>query len=225
MLLYYIRNALEISQFILISSVNEIYELNISKLIKIISFVFSILMIVLYFIILGIVNYLIFSLYKLNEKSHNKLEEFFSWIQESKKARFYVTMLLLRRLIFVTLLLTLASVPSRQLIGVLIVIQFVYGAYIVCARPYKEAKTNFIEILNEIYFSLFLVTLGILNTEDEWNSLKTNIYVWILASNSMAVFIIIFGRIMINYYIVSFINNLVVKIKNKWQKTQVNIKS
>ena len=191
---YYIRNALEISQFILISSINEIYQFKTSETLRLASFIYAILMIIWYIFILGISNYLIFSLYKLNEEGHNKLGELFIWLQDNKKSRFYLTMLLLRRLIFVSLLITLSSIQSKQLIGILMFLQLVYIAYVLIVRPYKEAKSNLIEIINEIYFSLFLVTLMIFNKENEWSTLTTNIYVWILVSNSLVVFLIVLSK-------------------------------
>ena len=138
-----------------------------------------------------------------------------------KKSRFYVTMLLLRRIIFVTLLITLSSISSRNLIGILIFFQFIYGIYIIFIRPFKEAKGNLIEILNEAYFSLFLVTLMIFNTQNEWNSFKINIYIWILASNSLFVFLIIFSKMKFYINIVCLIKTMIKWCKNKWQKNKV----
>ena len=220
---YYIRNILEISQFILISSVFEIYGLNTSEFSRLVSFIFAILMVICYCSILGFVNYLIFSNYEIDEDKHNKLEEFFVWLQENKKSRFYVTMLLLRRLLYVTLLITLTSLSSKILIGIMILLQFIYWTYIVFIRPYKDTKSNIIEILNEAYFSVFLVTLMILNTQSEWSTLKTNIYVWILVSNSMVVFLIIFGKSKANFSIVYTIKSLIIWLRSKWQKNSVRI--
>ena len=220
---YYIRNALEISQFILISSVNEIHESNTSETLRLTSFIFAIIMVISYFAILGIINYLIFTNYKIDENAHNKLEEFFGWLQENKKSRFYVTMLLLRRLLFVTLLITLTSISSRQLIGILMFLQFVYGAYVVYIRPYKDTKSNIIEIINEVYFSLFLVTLMILNTEDVWTTFRTNIYVWILVSNSLIVFLIVFSKSLANFSIVYSIKTFISWLKSKCEKSSVRI--
>ena len=74
---YYIRNAFEISQYVLISSIYEIYEFNPDEILRIISFIIAIIMILLYISILLLVNYLIFSFYDQNESNHNKLGEFF----------------------------------------------------------------------------------------------------------------------------------------------------
>ena len=74
---YFIRNGLEMSQFILISSVNEIYQWNTTDSYRLFSFVFSISMILIFVLVVILVLYLTFSTYRLNEREHNLLEEFF----------------------------------------------------------------------------------------------------------------------------------------------------
>ena len=81
---YYIRNSLEISQFILISSIYEISEHNTNENLRLISFIFAILMVLWYISILIFSNYLIFSRYELKEEKHNKFGEFFCDLKESK---------------------------------------------------------------------------------------------------------------------------------------------
>ena len=191
---YYIRNSLEISQFLLISSVNEINQHSTGEFLRLASFVFAILMVFFYVSVLLVVNYLIFSLYEMDESKHNKIGEFFWDIKDNKKSRFYVTMLLLRRLVFVTLLVTITSVSSRSLIGTLIFLQFLYGGYIAFSRPYREAKGNFIEIMNEVYFTLFLSTFMAFNYEDDWTSFKTSVYIWVHVSNFVMVFLIVLSK-------------------------------
>ena len=197
---YYIRNYLEISQFILISSFYEIYVFNTIGPQRIVSLIFAVSMILLYLFILGIINYLIFSFYEVENDKHNKLEEFFWCLQWNRISRFSVILLLLRRFIFVAILITVVSIPSRALIGIMMFFQFPYFAWTIFSRPYKTKKENVIEIINEWYFTLFVIILMIFNTQDEWNSLKTNIWVWVLASNSMVVFIIVLGKKFLLFY-------------------------
>ena len=83
---YFIRNGLEMSQFILISSVNEIYQWNITDCYRLLSFVFSTSMILLFLLIVILILYLTFSAYRLNEKEHNLLEEFF--LEEYNKIKY-----------------------------------------------------------------------------------------------------------------------------------------
>ena len=194
---YFIRNALEMSQFILITSINEVNEWNTSYSYRLISFAFSILMILIFILMIILVLYLTFSSHRLNESEHNKFEEFFRGLQQNKKHKLYVTLLLFRRLGFITFLITCIFIPSRILIITLALFQLIYIAILTYLRPYEATKGNIIEILNETYFGLLILLLAIINTEDEWNSVKTITYMWILASNTFVVFIIVFGKLII----------------------------
>ena len=191
---YFIRNWLEMSQFIIISSVNEIYQWDTTDSKRLISFIFSIIMILIFLLVVILVLYLTFSTYRLNEGEHNLLEEFFIGIQQNKRHKFYVALLLLRRFLFVILLITWLFMSSRVLIIVLSLIQFFYISSLIYLRPYEEAKDNLIEILNEIYFGLLALFLAIVNIEDQWNSTKTNTYMWVLVSNPFVVLVIVSGK-------------------------------
>ena len=191
---YYIRIGLQMSQFILISSVYEIYLWDTSDVYRLLSFLFSISMILIFVLVVLFVLYLTFSTYRLNEREHNLLEEFFRGIQQNKRHKFYVTLLLLRRFWFIILLITWLFISSRDLTIVLSLIQVVYILNLSYLRPYWETKGNLIEILNEIYFGFLVLFLTIVNTEDEWNSIKTKIYMWVLVSNSFVVLVIVLGK-------------------------------
>ena len=191
---YFIRNTLELSQFILISSINEIYESNTKDSYRLISFVFSILIVLIFVLMIGLIQYLTFSSYSLNENEHNKLEEFFRGLQFDGKHKFYTTVLLLRRLIFIVLLITWTSISSRALIVIISLIQVGYVIYLSYIRPYKNLKENLIEILNEFYFLFLIVYLIPINTENEWSTLKENIYLYVLVSNTLVIFMIVLGK-------------------------------
>ena len=191
---FYIRNALEMSQFILISSTNEIFNYNIANLKRLISFIYTSLVIGIYIFLFVLIQYLIFSSYRLNENQQNRLGEFFSGLKRNKKSRFYVTLLLLRRFSFISLVILLSSIPSRAIIGILFAIQLVYMGCIMYLRPYKEIKWNIIEILNEIYFSSFIWIFLLFNKESDWDSIKTQIWMWMLASNTFASFLIVVSK-------------------------------
>ena len=191
---FYIRNVLEMSQFILISSTNEIFYCNISSHMRLISFIYAILVIGAYIFLFVLIQYLTFSSYRLNENQHNKLGEFFSGLKEDKKSRFYVTLLLLRRFTFILLIILLSSIPSRAIIGILLAIQLVYMGCIMYLRPYKEVKGNIIEILNEIYFFSLIWIFLVFNEESNWSSIKTQIWMWLLTSNTLFSFLIVVSK-------------------------------
>ena len=187
---YFIRNFLQISQFILISSIYEVQDCNTSDSYRLISFAFSILMILTFVLVVWLILYLIFSSYEIVRKSHNKLEEFFRGVQHTKKHRFYIILLLLRRITFIALLVIITWIHSRVLVIFLSIIQTIYTIQLSYVRPFQETKENFIEILNEVYFSFLIIFLAFTNTEDEWNSVKTSIYMWVLVSNTLVTFLI-----------------------------------
>ena len=219
---YFIRTILESSQFILISSIYEISKRNTTSFYRSISFSFSILAIVLYAIVIIILQYLTFSSYKLIKGKHNMLEEFFRGLKVNRKHRFYSTMHFLRRALFVLLLITWTSVHSKVLIAILSCVQSAYVIYLSWVRPYVEVKGNLIEILNEIYYGVLLAALFILNTESDWTSLKTSIYMWTLVSNTLVVFIIVIGKQFINYHIVFPTVSIGKWISKRWSGEQVS---
>ena len=116
---FYIRNILEISQFVLVSSSYELYKGNLSNSQRILSFWVSMLMIATFSILALFILYLSQSSYIIDETKHNKLGEFFSGIKQHKIFKIYTGVLLIRREVFVIILITLESINSRILIGII----------------------------------------------------------------------------------------------------------
>ena len=195
---YFIRNAFEMSQFLLISTINEIYDGNTNDSYRSISFGISIIIIILlYVLMLFFVILLIVSSYKINELEHNKLEEVFRGLQQNKKRRCYVVMNFLRRVLFILLLIILSSNSLLTLIITLSVAQVIYIIWLASLRSYEETKWNLIEILNEIYFGTLILFLVFINTENDWSPVLTKVYMWTIASNTFATFVIVIGIIYI----------------------------
>ena len=140
------------------------------------------------------VFWLSFSSYKIYEEKHSKLEEIFNGLKMQKSSKLYVSTLLIRRALFVVLLITLTSIQSWLLISILSLFQFWYLVYIIILRPFKSIKDNIIEISNELYFSILLSSLTFLNSETDWNSSITNIYMWVIGSNGFIIFFVITGK-------------------------------
>ena len=173
---------------------NEISNFDTSKTLKIISLIFAIFVLMACFILIGFVSYLSLSSYEAVEDQHNKIGEFFSGVKMNKKSKFYAIALLVRRTLFVILLISLSSLPSRALIAIVSVFQILYTGLIIYLRPFREVKCNIIEIMNEIYFFILLCSLSYLNTESDWNDAAISLYIWFLSSNTILAFIVIFGR-------------------------------
>ena len=120
---YYIRYILEMNQFILISSINEVNTFNLSQPLKIVSFIFAIMILVACLALIIFISYLSCTSYEVSKSSHNKLGELFSGIKMQKRFKSYVVIMLIRRALFVSLLITLESYQSRIVIGVISTIQ------------------------------------------------------------------------------------------------------
>ena len=219
---YYIRNILEMSEYFLISSINEINLHSLDDNKKIASFVIAVLVVLFFMAFLGFVILLIFSSYKLVEEEHNKLGEFFSGLRNSKIWYLYIGLLLLRRYIFLVLLITLSTISSQLLIGLLIIVQVFYSIYIFAVRPFDETKWNIIEALNEVYFTFLFVLFCILNTENDWNSEKIKIFMWVLSSNTMMILVISISKSCFPKIIVDTAIFVIKSIKSKCQKKSVS---
>ena len=192
---YYIRSILEFNQFAIICSIYEIKIWNISGSLRITSLVFAIFVLLACLLLVLMISYLALSSYKILEGKHNKLEKFFRGVKSQNKYKFFVVAALIRRLLYIVLWITTASLSSRILIAVLTLCQIAYLIYILVLRPFNEFKTNIIEIQNESYFLLILTPLIFLNEEHNWSQTVTSIYIWVIVSNNIMNFIIIFGKI------------------------------
>ena len=174
---WYIRYIFETNQYILISSINEIYHINKSEPKKIISLIFAILTICACFGMILWVSLLSLSSYEVLKDTHSYLGEIYNGVKTKKKNKLYVSILLIRRALFIALLFTLASIQSWLMISILSVIQFWYLTYIIIIRPFESKKDNMIEIINETFFLFLLCSLIFLNSKENWNSQITNVYI------------------------------------------------
>ena len=187
---YYIRSMLEINQFALISSINEIYLFNTSQRYRVVSLVFA------FIVLIGCILLIVFVLFlslinkRQDKEKLNQSEEFFSGLKVLKKSRLYVWILMWRRVVYVLLLITLVSTSSIAIIITLASLQVFYTACIIYLRPYSEFKSNMIEILNEITFFVWISWLIYFNTSSRWSSGPTSAYIWLIVSNNIISFTI-----------------------------------
>ena len=188
---FYIRSVLEINQYILVSSVNEVKAFNTTTSFRTISFAFACLLLIANFLLILFTLGLSFT--------NSGPKELFVGIKAETKKRLYLPALLIRRAVYVAILLTITEISSRSLIGILIGLQVVYSGYICYLRPFESTDnsppSNLIESLNEIFFLVLLSALEPFNEESDWNQTYTQIYMWVLASNNIVTFLIVLSKI------------------------------
>ena len=125
------------------------------------------------------------------------LGEFFSGLKMEKRFRINSSISFGRRALYVIILIVFMSYSSKLLINVLLVLQLIYIVYAIFLRSYEEIKCNIIDILNEIYFFFLLGSLVFWNTESNWNSIKISVYMWVLWSNSLVIFLIVISNFLL----------------------------
>ena len=95
---FYIRFILQITQFLLVTSINEIYIHQTSFMYSIISFTYAIFLLLACFLIAGIVTYLSISPDKTSPDNHIKIGEFFSGISMEKRSKVFASLMIIRKL-------------------------------------------------------------------------------------------------------------------------------
>ena len=216
---WYIRYIFQTNQYVLISWINEMYSFTILDSKRIISLLFSILVSWLCLCLIICVLSLSLSSYEVIKNKHNKVGEIFSGVKMVRKSKIYVSVLLIRRAIFAILLITLQFIQSWILVTMLGVLQIWYLIYIIILRPFEEKWNNIIEIVNEIFFSILLNSLIFLNTESAWSSTVTDIYMWLIMSNTITIFIVIVCKCYFVILIVDYLITLIQMTKNWWVKS------
>ena len=216
---WHIRYIFETNQYVLISWINEMYSFTPSDSKRIASLLFSIWVFWMCLCLIICVLSLSLSSYEITKNKHNKVGEIFSGVKMVKKSKLYVSILLMRRAIFVILLITLQSIQSWILVTMLGVLQIWYLIYIIILRPFEEKRNNIIEIVNEIFFSILLNSLIFLNTESVWSSTIIHIYMWFIMSNTIAIFFIIICKYYCVISIADYFITLIRLAKNGWMKS------
>ena len=176
----YIRIILETNQYILISWISEIHQFNILGIKRIISIsiaflTFSVSMAIILIIFLFALSKQSFQFSESQEK-RNKFANLFEGVSLDKKSRLFVSLLLMRRAVFVIMLISIEPESSILVITLLIGLQLVYLGVLVFIRPYEEVKWNIVEIINEVYFTLLLAFLLKYNTVTDWIGTPTTVY-------------------------------------------------
>ena len=165
----------------LISSVHELYMLEISTLSKQVSLGFA------FFVCLILLSICVLGIYHFKTQKHKCLSEYTNGVKERNVCKLYMILFLLRKIILVTWIVTSQNTSPLICAIAATLVQVVYMGWMVVIRPFDEFQNNFVEVVNEIIFSFVLGWLIIFNTESSWNDEITNIYMYILVGNNLIV--------------------------------------
>ena len=177
---YYIRTLLEMNQYLLVSSIYEVSQFNTDGIYRIASTTYSMLVLGVCFPLIGCVGWLFVSSYQTFADKHNMLGEFFEGMKQNKKSKLYALLLILRRTLFVAILVCFDSMQHTVQVVVLLILQLFYLSSIIFIRPYEKVKDNIIEIINEVYFFWCLIWLNFFYLKDKWTQFATNSFIIIV---------------------------------------------
>ena len=191
---YYIRALIEMNQFILVSSINEIHQFNVTGGLRITSLVVAFWLLALCLSLITISLYLAVTFDAENQSKCKHFKEFFAGLKPQKKFRLYTSIQIFRRVLFVLILIIFDTTLAETIVTIIWVLQFIYLVYAVILRPFDEIKTNIIEILNEVYILALFMILIFINTAEKWSSTKIMIYIWVIWSNSIIILLIVWSE-------------------------------
>ena len=191
----YIRLLMETSQFLMMSSLYQIYSWSFLNYRYSISFALSVIWIlfILFLIVVSFIQWRrFFNGYDKNK--HYYFKEFLSSIKERPWARIYTTWMMVRRLLLVSLLIFGSSLQSIILVSMMILIQLIYLIIVLILRPFDDFINNLITILNEIYYLVLICMLVYFNNPDRWTDTIATIYMYLIMSNSAIIILILVGN-------------------------------
>ncbi|CAI2376690.1 unnamed protein product [Moneuplotes crassus] len=127
-----------------------------------------------------------------NEKQQaEKMDELYTGLRRTKMRNFFPSIWLTRRLLFALFLCFMQWNTYIILIGIILSIQLFYLISLSILRPYEKLRVNFIEMINELFFTGYLCGLLIFTKEDWTDSLIT-MTLYTMLSNTIIIGIITF---------------------------------
>ena len=194
----YIRIILKTNQYILTSWISEIYHFDYYGSKRKASIIIAFLTLMAWLVLIIATTFLAISKnidsYPESPEKRSKFAHLFNGVSLNRKSRLYVPLLQLRRIIFVTLLITVEPVSSILIISILVGLEVVYLGLLIFIRPFELVKWNIIEIINEMYFLTMLATILKYNTVAGWEGLPTTMYTWFITSNCFVSLLIISSK-------------------------------
>ena len=189
----YIRTVLEAYQYLLISCLYEFHYFKGTSGNRIASFfpAFEILL-----ICIALLSFTVwFSVFrKQTEGSRDKFDEFLQDIKPGLLSKLYLSIIMIRRFLFITLWASIGFVSPIATISLMFIFQLAYVIYLIIQRPFTKLKLNLIEIITEVFLLFFLCWLFYFNSEDKWNYSSTQAIIWVFSVINMIILIITLGK-------------------------------
>ena len=110
--------------------------------------------------------------------------EFFSSLKPSHVARFCIVTFIIKRWLFIVIIIILYEISNLTKIIILIAIQLIDTIAITIIRPYQKSRLNLIESLNQLIVLFLMICLMFQYDKSSWSALITNMFVFVIIANS-----------------------------------------
>lgn len=188
----YLRLLLEAYQFLMMSSVSELYQMKYDEYA---SFSIAAMIFILCLFLLGLSYHLYSSTKKFyDDDQHYHCKEIVRGLKDTKSARMYTFLLVFRRFALVSWLICMKDYDKGYLIAFIVMFQVLYLFRIIYVRPFESTTDNLVEITNEVFFTTACCLLVYLNNDNAWSGTNTDYYLILLISNNLVVVMIMLGK-------------------------------
>lgn len=146
----YTRLLLESNETMVLSTISEINTFDTSSTPAIISLTLALCLAIVLSVFLCYAWFLAYKLiYNFDPDEKFFFMEFFADLKPNKRARFYTPLLLLRRFVFVLVIIPMAPVGRHFIFSFLLIFNIPYLLFIALVKPFEEGYENLIETMNE----------------------------------------------------------------------------
>ncbi|CAI2381146.1 unnamed protein product [Moneuplotes crassus] len=195
----YIRLILGGFQLLLICCISEVIKFELASIPNIISMVFSVLILAVCVGTIALSFYIFYSKRDFHDPDkYYKFNEFITGLKNTRYARIYPFLGLMRRTILVIWLLTFTWLECVYLTAGMMTVQILFVLSLVILRPFDRPENNMIEIVNEIIYTSLLSIMIVCDKVDEWSSTVTSIFCYIILANSLVITFIMIGALLIS---------------------------
>ncbi|CAI2381459.1 unnamed protein product [Moneuplotes crassus] len=193
----YIRIFMQAFVFTTLSIFSELYNLNLAKVITIVSFGFCVLF-CLCTSVLFILSFIMYckSFPQFDEEKYWLCTEYFNGVKPAKYSKLYSSLFMLMRVLLTSLLIFGQSAPSYDRATCFYCVNIAYCLYLIIVRPFENSQNNIIEIINQTLFCILAVLLTGLNTKEDWTPFYERFYTTVLMASPVLGSLICLGFLM-----------------------------
>ena len=186
---------------LLLTSLTEINQANLSKTDLIISFVVSIF-ILCSWLLVTIASLVYIKIISKPDYNHETsfFREFHEGLKSTPLGNFYMPAFLIRRLIWVAWVVFASNMNPYVRIGSYSLFQIIALVYTWVSRPFADIWDNVIEILNDFAYAVLWWVLIVFNRQEYWKDYQSNAIIIFMWSNAIIVISIEFIVMIVSIY-------------------------